>query len=252
MEFQEFDKIARFFRDITITEKIDGTHGAIGITTDLSVIPGDPETVTSPSSYTFEPTKSCDMQSRQFDGTFAIASWTDPETGEAMPVVVYAQSRSRLIYPGMDNHGFARWVWENKQALVDVLGPGLHFGEWWGSGIQRGYGLPKGEKRFSLFNTKRWGWMNDPTVCGPFALMPAGLGCVPVLYQGENSTLAVRICLSQLEEFGSVAAPGFKPAEGVVIFHNAGRVMFKATIKNDEVPKSVAAKIQPASFGLAA
>ena len=35
-----------------------------------------------------------------------------------------------------------------------TLGPGRHFGEWWGHGIQRNYGLK--EKRFSLFNVQRW------------------------------------------------------------------------------------------------
>lgn len=69
---------------------------------------------------------------------------------------IYAQSRKRLIRVGDDNAGFAAWVDENKDQLSATLGPGLHFGEWWGSGIQRGYGLPKGEKRFSLFNTGRW------------------------------------------------------------------------------------------------
>ncbi len=34
--------------------------------------------------------------------------------------------------------------------------PATYFGEWWGSGVQRGYGLQKGDKRFSLFNVSRW------------------------------------------------------------------------------------------------
>ena len=62
-------------------------------------------------------------------------------------------SRTRWITPENDNHGFARWAYEHKDELLG-LGPGRHFGEWWGQGIQRGYGLK--EKRFSLFNTSRW------------------------------------------------------------------------------------------------
>ena len=264
MEFQEFDKIARLFRDITITEKLDGTNGAIAISTDLSLRPH-----TDSGETVLNDLVEC-------DGTYTIAPWYNPENGETVPVLVWAQSRSRCIYPGLDNHGFAKWVWENKQALVEVLGPGLHFGEWWGSGIQRGYGLPKGEKRFSLFNTKRWGWLaNTEGLCtdtseSRYVAIPQGLGVVPVLYQGANSTLAVRMCLDKLDTFGSVAAPGFKPAEGVVVFHTAGNCMFKATIVgddtpksligkprtilNDEVPKSVAEKqrVQPATMGLAA
>ncbi len=64
---------------------------------------------------------------------------------------MFIGSRTRWITAQDDNHGFARWVEGNKQELLK-LGAGRHFGEWWGSGIQRGYGLQKGEKRFSLFN----------------------------------------------------------------------------------------------------
>src|SRR6266404_7201095 len=58
-------------------------------------------------------------------------------------------SRNRWITPGKatDNAGFAGWCEENKEELLK-LGPGHHFGEWWGRGIQRTYGL--NEKRFSL------------------------------------------------------------------------------------------------------
>src|SRR5271170_4782953 len=66
---------------------------------------------------------------------------------------VFAGSRSQWITPEQDNFGFARWVAENKEELLK-LGPGSHFGEWWGAGIQRRYDLK--EKRFSLFNTHRW------------------------------------------------------------------------------------------------
>ncbi len=66
-------------------------------------------------------------------------------------------SRKRQIWPegfegkdkGCDNAGFAKWAYENKDALFDFLGEGRHFGEWCGGKIQRGYGLT--EKRFALF-----------------------------------------------------------------------------------------------------
>lgn len=67
-------------------------------------------------------------------------------------------SRSRWITPEDDNFGFARWATGNREDLLK-LGPGQHFGEWWGAGIQRRYGLT--EKRFSLFNVSRW---SDPDV----------------------------------------------------------------------------------------
>src|SRR4051812_31897860 len=71
-----------------------------------------------------------------------------------MGSVIKAASRTQWITVENDNHGFARWVDENKAELMK-LGPGRHYGEWWGAGIQRRYGLK--EKRFSLFNVSRWG-----------------------------------------------------------------------------------------------
>src|SRR6478609_4562760 len=74
---------------------------------------------------------------------------------------IHAGSRTRWITPESDNFGFAAWVRDNREQLLQ-LGPGRHFGEWWGSGIQRRYGLT--EKRFSLFNVKRWG-ESRPACC---------------------------------------------------------------------------------------
>ena len=72
--------------------------------------------------------------------------------------IVAVGSRKRWIAPGKstDNFGFAGWV----ERLLG-LGEGIHYGEWYGSGIQSGYGLVDGEKRFALFNTDRWG-MREP------------------------------------------------------------------------------------------
>jgi hypothetical protein len=159
-------------------------------------------------------------------------------------------SRTRWITPETDNHGFAKWAYEHKTELMG-LGPGRHFGEWWGSGIQRGYGLPKGEKRFSLFNVTRWCLYGtepqqiptgDPRQVKMQEMLPACVGLVPVLYRGPFSLEAVEIQLYQLASLGSQAAPGFMNPEGVVVFHVAGNCMFKKTIKGDEVPKSTVSK----------
>lgn len=138
--------------------------------------------------------------------------------------VVRAGSRSRWITPEEDNHGFARWVKEHETELKE-LGEGYHYGEWWGQGIQRGYGLK--EKRWSLFNTSRWG-----------ATRPACCSVVPILYEGMMQQTQIEMALSELNTFGSKAAPGFKPAEGVVIYHVQGNLYFKKTILRDEEPKS--------------
>lgn len=139
-----------------------------------------------------------------------------------MECVVTAQSRSRIITPENDNYGFAAWVKVNEETLKQ-LGPGYHYGEWWGQGIQRGYGLA--EKRFSLFNTKAWG-----------TTRPACCHVVPVLATWNNFQ-AVEMALQRLRTEGSVAAPGFMRPEGVIAFHSASQQMFKVTLDKDEQPK---------------
>lgn len=179
----------------------------------------------------------------KLDGTNACVYIGEPVLGEEPEFLV--GSRSRWITPEADNFGFAKWAYEHQSELMK-LGPGRHFGEWWGSGIQRGYGLQNGEKRFSLFNVSRWALfgtepqripMADPRIEKYQDVLPECVGLVPVLYQGEFHTNEVDQCLSYLKEAGSVAAPGFMKPEGVVVFHVAGNVGFKKTIEKDEQPK---------------
>jgi hypothetical protein len=143
---------------------------------------------------------------------------------------MYVGSRTRWITPETDNHGFARWAFDHSLELHQ-LGPGRHFGEWWGSGIQRGYGLPKGEKRFSLFNTIRWGEERDKEKYPEDK--PACCHVVPVLYRGNFITERIMMELNWLQELGSKAAPGFEQPEGIVIYHITGNVAFKKTLGND-------------------
>lgn len=161
---------------------------------------------------------------------------------------VMAGSRTRWITPEADNFGFATWVKANAATLA-LLGPGRHFGEWWGSGIQRGYGLQKGEKRFSLFNVARWCLhgetpqripTQDPRVEKYQDVLPPGVGLVPLLYRGPFVQSAWEAALDQLRTQGSAAAPGFMNPEGIVVFHTAGQVGFKKTLEKDDTPKSLA------------
>lgn len=133
---------------------------------------------------------------------------------------LYAGSRNRWITPADDNHGFARWVIDHEEELRR-LGPGSHYGEWWGAGIQRRYGLP--EKRFSLFNSARW--TDD--------VRPACCHVVPVLYAGPFSTDAVDETLAALSARGSSAAPGFMDPEGAVVYLASARKLFKVTLDGD-------------------
>lgn len=158
----------------------------------------------------------------KIDGTNAQVHITDD--GELV-----AGSRTRYITTKDDNYGFAKWVESNKEDLLK-LGPGRHFGEWWGSGVQRGYGLRKGEKRFSLFNVGRW----TPED------LPSCVGLVPVLYEGPFGIDKIDDALDTLRLGGSVASPGFMNPEGVVVYHVASRSMFKVTLEKDEEHKSQA------------
>ena len=156
----------------------------------------------------------------KIDGTNAQILIT--ENGE-----FYTGSRTRWITPDDDNYGFSRWAHDHKAELM-CLGVGNHFGEWWGQGIQRKYGLS--EKRFSLFNTSRW--------CADVQVPPLCCHVVPVLYSGVFTSTAVDDAIERLRASGSVAAPGFMKPEGVVVYQSAGRCYFKKTLEKDESPKS--------------
>ena len=193
--FVPFKKIPRLFRQMTITEKIDGTNASIYI---------GPIDCTSPRS---------------------IATFFDAQ-GNALGM--WAGSRNRWITPDSDNFGFAAWVKANADELVK-LGEGYHFGEWWGQGIQRGYGLQ--ERRFSLFNTHRWTPHDKPTYAIPNAdpkavpkfteHPPACCHVVPVLFKGSFCSAEVEFILDNLEQEGSKAAAGFMKPEGVIVYHDA-------------------------------
>lgn len=136
---------------------------------------------------------------------------------------VLAGSRNRWITPEQDNFGFAAWVRDHADDLRG-LGVGRHFGEWWGKGIQKGYGLD--HRRFSLFNVSRW---------ADAAVRPSCCHVVPVLYQGWFSEEAIRETAVTLHRSGSQAAPGFRDPEGIIIFHGPSNTLFKYTPfhKND-------------------
>lgn len=153
------------------------------------------------------------IATEKIDGTNGLV-WVD-EDG-----TVRAGSRSRWITPQDDNFGFAVWVAEHAEDLRG-LGPGYHYGEWWGRGIQRGYGLD--HKRFSLFNVSRWGESR-----------PACCRVVPVLACGLDIRAVADDALAHLRDHGSAAAPGFAKPEGVVIFHTAGNHLYKVTLEKDE------------------
>lgn len=217
IEFKPFPKMARLSRECLITEKIDGTNASIFIG------PAD------------------------FNDSKSIATLFNKD-GSALGM--WAGSRTRWITTANDNYGFANWAVANASELFK-LGAGHHFGEWWGSGIQRGYGFKNGERFFSLFNAGRWVSGDDPIgvasvswdpktqVMTPKLQERAPVCCkvVPILYRGPFDTERVNFELDALHDFGSKAAPKYMNPEGVVVYHIAGNVGFKKTLDNDGQPK---------------
>jgi len=197
VEFKEFPKIPRLNREIIVSEKIDGTNAAVVI-------------------------EQAEISSETANNPNVLAI-------HASGLIMLAQSRNRFILPAGDNHGFAAWVKLNAAALW-ALGPGVHYGEWWGVGINKRYNQQVFEKRFSLFNSDKW---TDPSVRPPCCHV------VPVLYRGKFDMTAVGHALGQLQEHGSVAAPGCMKPEGIIIYHTAARALFKVTCESDESYKGV-------------
>jgi len=173
----------------------------------------------------------------KIDGTNGII-YIDEENN------IFAGSRKRWLWGSIqeeipnDNYGFAKWIKENQDELRK-LGPGFHYGEWMGQGIQRGYGLK--EKRFYLFNTRKWvdshNYIYDELKDKKKSLAPNCCYVVPVLFRGKFDTIFIEGILQNLTLKGSSVVPGYMNPEGIVIYHTASGQLFKKTIENDEKPK---------------
>ncbi len=206
IEFKAWGKTPRLFRDIVITEKIDGTNSAVII---QEVQPDE------------------DVPYQEVTLIERDGKWYE----------VGAQSRNRLITPGKttDNYGFAAFVQKNAEALVEALGVGHHFGEWWGEGIGRRYDEYRGMRAFSLFNVDRYRdvelHLDDES--GRSVLVKP----VPVLFEGEFSEDAIRHAAGELLTNGSVAAPFAPNPEGIMIYHTQSKQVYKFTFNNNDKGK---------------
>ena len=174
MEFKAWPKTPRLENELmVITEKIDGTNACVIF---HEVSKGEEHNAITTLSY---------------EGDLEIGVW--------------AQSRTRLIYPEDDNFGFAKYVKENAEELFFLLGMGRHYGEWWGQGIQRTYGADR--KYFSLFNTFI-----------PVNLNEIGVKSIPVIYSGKFDLNIVPGAIESLKVDGSRAYPGYMKPEGICIY----------------------------------
>lgn len=207
LEFEAWPKIPRWANEtMSITEKIDGTNACVVIHQ-----LGD-DFIDLPDSVIAEV---------KGDNTHAFDTYYS----------VQVQSRKRFITPGKDtdNAGFAGWVRDNAEALVHTLGPGRHYGEWYGRGIQRSYGLD--HKRFALFNPWRYTEKELSAV--------ENLETVPVLYEDTDDMISIDFALRRLEETGSAAVAGYCKPEGVVVHFKLSKATYKAFCWDDGRPKSV-------------
>lgn len=216
-EFKKFSSIPRLSRECIVTEKLDGTNAQVLI---QRIDPTMPEWITAGGDSVVRMIKVPDHD----------AVWT-----------ISAGSRKGYITLAGDNYDFAHYVQENAEELL-ALGEGRHYGEWWGKGIQRGY--DQETRTFSLFNTGRW--KDERVVDFEWNLdertqVPECCSVVPVIGAAPFHSSLIEVTLEYLEQSGSVAAPGFKPAEGIVIYHSAADIFFKKTLFKDEMSKTEAA-----------
>lgn len=164
---------------------------------------------------------------------------------------VSAQSRKRIITPGDDNFGFAKWVYDNAGVLMDTLGYGYHYGEWFGEGIQKN---PLGieGKRFALFQATKYTEKN-----GYELSKVDGLETVPLLHSGQCDVWTIPNIMRNLETYGSKvvgaaaekvasAIPGLKSevvyskaadAEGIIIWNKETQTRTKMLLKDDAFHK---------------
>lgn len=148
-----------------------------------------------------------------------------------------------MITPDDDNYGFAKWVYDNAGVLMDTLGYGYHYGEWFGEGIQKN---PLGieGKRFALFHATKY------TEDNGYELNKVdGLETVPLLFHGQAQFDTLAETIHGLSAFGS-RVQGAKThwdegltmdvaadAEGVIVWHKETQQKYKILLEDDAFHK---------------
>jgi hypothetical protein len=184
--FEAFNKIPRLHGTCVLTEKIDGTNACI--------------------------------EHERTETGYLMAACSRNRRLVSLEVAEHFAGHIRVDRHGPDNAGFGNWVLANHEALRR-LGFGRHFGEWYGQGIQRGYGLD--HKRFALFREPKGGLPEG---------LPANVGVVPTIGTLDTfSTAQLEGHYALLKMNGSFAVPGFANPEGLVVFHERSGQLFKLT-----------------------
>lgn len=159
--------------------------------------------------------------SEKIDGTNAVLYVHHPHFGEVLngtekPPFILAGSRSKWLLqepgkPNDDNHGFGRWVKDNEEELMK-LPQGYHYGEWYGKGINRAYGLK--DRRFMLFNFNRYVKLKEENQ------LPSVVELETVLADNVSfehlNQIGAQVA-ARLIQGGSVHVPGFRSTEGIIL-----------------------------------
>lgn len=191
-DFIPWGKIPRDHKElVVITEKLHGTNACLVV----------------------EDGKLKAVQSRK--------NFINPELPKAEAKLLPPEERP------MDNFGLAHWAYERESEIVQ-MGDGHHFGEWVGTKINKNkYCLDN--KRFFLFNTKRWA---DAT-----GDRPECLDVVPVLSYGFWTPTCVAEAMADLLENGSyVTGKGDQYdgwTEGVVTYYLSTDRYVKSTHEHE-------------------
>jgi len=243
--FEPYRKIPRLNRDITITEKLDGTNAQILIEPDE-----DGDVWAGSKNRWLAPGVGKDADK----DNYGFAAWVAGNEAEIR----------RTLGPGVHR---GEWWGAGIQRKYGLTAKRFSL-----FNVSR-----YGEQTAFLDPRCTWGGGDSPEapvdhkfhkgvkVCAcreARAAIKAEIGGVviepvPVLYRGpwfgtveitpSNSTIATpyngyapALALQLLETEGSVAAPGFMDPEGIVVFHEASGQLYKVTLTGDEKPKGAA------------
>ena len=188
--------------------------------------------------------------SEKVDGTNSLIEINEVfPVGEPKEIQVRFGSRNRYITFNNDNAGFANFFRHYEARFKDVAAdiilkelevsgetltecqeqyPLRIYGEWFGSGIQRGYGLKdKFFMPFSTFYAEKLIEYQVPNIIKP-----------NIMYTGKFSQEIADICMQTLTN-GSLVIPEFKRPEGIVIHFPKYNLRLKQTFEGSKWEQNI-------------
>jgi hypothetical protein len=195
-EFQSFKKIPRLYKDMTISEKLDGSNLCIHIDESNTVYVG------SHNRWLWN-----SKQEEIHNDNFGSARWVKEHLDEVKQLGV------GWHYSEIMGLGIQRTYGLNERRVY------LFNANRWCMHNEEPKLISKDQKTgIEKYQSKA----------------PSCFHVVPVLYQGIFSESKITECLETLKTNGSVAVPGYCKPEGVCIYLHAAGQYFKLTIDNPE------------------